>query len=95
LGAKRFEPTNLLYEARVLLWHGQRSKAIRLLEKAISVSDQTGLRFSGPWILGALALATDDPDKQRKTLEEGEALLRSGCLSHNYFWLLDVPSGIH
>ncbi len=86
LGAKRFEPTNLMYEARILLLHGQRSEATRLLERAISVSDETNLRFTGPWLFGAFALATDDPERQRKALEEGEALLRSGCVSHSHFF---------
>ena len=36
--------------------------------------------------MSALALVTDDPERRKCVLEEGEAMLRSGAVSHNHFW---------
>src|SRR6202040_3936006 len=39
---------------------------------------------SGPFALGALALASDDPTARQAALEKGEELLRTGAVSHNH-----------
>ena len=36
-------------------------------------------------MLGAIALLLEDPDARERALSEGEAILREGCVSHNYF----------
>ncbi len=33
-----------------------------------------------------MALVTENPERRRGFLEEGEAILRSGAISHNHFW---------
>jgi hypothetical protein len=40
----------------------------------------------GPEMLSALAVATDDPATREAALCEGEAILLSGCPSHNYLF---------
>jgi tetratricopeptide (TPR) repeat protein len=86
LGARRFEASSLRHLARVVASLGQRADAIALLEQAYAISCESGITFSGPWVLGALAMITEDPDTRRWALEEGEKILARGCVFHNYFW---------
>jgi hypothetical protein len=86
LGARRFEASSLRHLACVVAALGRRADAITLLERAYAISGESGITFSGPWVLGALALITDDPGTRRWALEEGERILARGCVFHNYFW---------
>ena len=86
LGARRFEASSLRHLARVIAFLGRRADAISLLEQAYAVSCESGITFSGPWVLGALAMTTDDPATRRWALAEGETILARGCVFHNYFW---------
>lgn len=86
LGAMRFEAQNLTWLARIRIAQSRRSEALELLEQALQISRDTGVTFTGPRVLSGTALATQDPEKRRSVLEEGEAVLRSGAISHNYFW---------
>ncbi|MCH7477552.1 MAG: hypothetical protein IIA14_05570 [SAR324 cluster bacterium] len=86
LKAGRFEAFTLCHLGKVAAMEGNRGKGVNYLERALKISRKTGITFSGPWILGALALFTDDPAQRRQALAEGEKLLREGCVSHNYFW---------
>ena len=36
--------------------------------------------------MSAMSLVTEDPERRRSVLEEGEQILRSGAISHNHFW---------
>lgn len=84
LGAQRFETDFRLNLALVLGAEGERAAAERHLDEAYAFSREASLAFAGPWILGALASATDDTDKRRWALAEGEALLAAGSISHNH-----------
>lgn len=86
LGAMRFEAQNLTWLARIRIAQSRRSEALELLEQALQISRDTGVTFTGPRVLSGTALATEDPERRRSVLEEGEAVLRSGAISHNYFW---------
>ena len=85
LGSRRFQPLNLLHLARVQSMQGRGAQAQELAEEAFAISQESGVTFSGPWVLGGLALITDDPAKRRWALDEGERLFGDGCVSHNYF----------
>ena len=82
----RFEASSLRHLARVIASLGRRADAITLLEQAYAISCESGITFSGPWVLGALAMITEDPATRRWALEEGETILARGCVFHNYFW---------
>jgi hypothetical protein len=84
LGARRFEPEALVFRAELHRLAGRRAEALADAEEAVKISRETGTAFLGPFALGALALATDDPTLRREALEEGEALLRAGAVSHNH-----------
>jgi tetratricopeptide (TPR) repeat protein len=86
LGARRFEAETLSDQALILLAQGHRQQALAQLDQALAISRETGIRFMGPWILGRIALATDDPQVRQNAIQECEELLREGCVSHNYFW---------
>jgi tetratricopeptide (TPR) repeat protein len=83
LGARRFLQSCLLYLGKAALWDGDRAEAVRLLQEAFEISEQTGIRFHGPNILGALALSLIDPGETRQALAEGEAIIRAGSVGHN------------
>jgi class 3 adenylate cyclase/tetratricopeptide (TPR) repeat protein len=85
LGARRFEASSLRHLARVIAARGHAAEALALLDRAYAISSESGITFAGPWVLGALAVITDDPDRRRWALEQGEVLAR-GCVFHNYFW---------
>jgi tetratricopeptide (TPR) repeat protein len=86
LGARRFEASSLRHLARVIAARGHAAEALALLDRAYAISSESGITFAGPWVLGALAVITDDPDRRRWALEQGEQVLARGCVFHNYFW---------
>jgi class 3 adenylate cyclase/tetratricopeptide (TPR) repeat protein len=86
LGARRFETDCLHYRSRGYVMDGRRAEALDLLREAVAISRETGIAYSGPRILGQLALTTDDPDERKRAIEEGESILRSGAVAHNHFW---------
>jgi class 3 adenylate cyclase/tetratricopeptide (TPR) repeat protein len=84
LGARRFETEALAFMAELHRLAGRRAKAIANAEEAVRISRETSLAFLGPFALGALALATDDPTARQAALEEAELLLSTGAVSHNH-----------
>ena len=86
LGAWRFEATGLAFKARILGTEGRRAEARQLLQQALEIARETGITFTGPRLLGYLALVADDPKLRQQALDEGQEVLDRGCVSHNYFW---------
>ena len=86
LGAKRFEAVSLNDLAMVARAEASTAEAMDLLHRALAISRETGLSFVGPWILGHLAVTTEDPTERRAALTEGEEILRKGAVSHNHLW---------
>ncbi|MCH8197417.1 MAG: adenylate/guanylate cyclase domain-containing protein, partial [Proteobacteria bacterium] len=82
----RFEPLPLAILTKTALETGDRSRAVELVKQGLEISRETGTSFVGPWLLGLLAIATDNPDERQGALEEGESILRKGCVGQNYFW---------
>jgi tetratricopeptide (TPR) repeat protein len=84
LGARRFETEALAFRAELNRLAGRRAEALADAEEAVRISRETGMAFLGPYALGALALASDDPAVCRAALAEAEALLGAGAVSHNH-----------
>jgi class 3 adenylate cyclase/tetratricopeptide (TPR) repeat protein len=84
LGARRFETEALAFRAELHRLAGRRAEALGGAEEAVRISRETGMAFLGPFALGALALASDDPAARRAALDEAEALLGTGAVSHNH-----------
>ncbi|MCZ6533302.1 MAG: adenylate/guanylate cyclase domain-containing protein, partial [SAR324 cluster bacterium] len=86
LGASRFKPFFIIFLARVrLAQKGHDPATVRLVEEALEISRQTGAGFLTPWVLSTLALVNDDPALSRRALKQGEEILISGCVGHNYY----------
>ncbi len=86
IGSGRFEANSLIGLGKVLAAKNQTFDAVTHLERAISLCNETGVTFAGPWALGALAAVTDDAGTRNRALEQGETILRCGCVGHNHFW---------
>lgn len=86
LGARRFKPFLSESLARIRLAEGDGAAACALLESAlVEVRQGSAMAFIGPWLLGSIALATDDPEQRRASLAEGEEVLANGCVGHNHY----------
>jgi hypothetical protein len=86
LGAKRFEAVCFNDLAMVARADASSAEAMDLLHRALAISRETGLSFLGPWILGHLAVTTEDPVESLAALTEGEEILRKGAVGHNHLW---------
>ena len=86
LGARRFKPFLTESLARIRQAEGDRAGALELLEVALAETREGGgMNFIGPWLLGTIALATDDPDRRSAAVAEGEQLLECDCVGHNHY----------
>ena len=84
LGSRRFAIHCLTLLGKLLVMEGRGAEAREPIEESLRLSRETDFSFEGPMTLSVLALASDDPDEQRRALAEGEEWLRSDSLSHNY-----------
>jgi class 3 adenylate cyclase/tetratricopeptide (TPR) repeat protein len=84
LGARRFDAEALALRAEVRRRAGRRAEALADAREAARISNETAPSFIGPYALGILALATEDPSERRAALDQGEALLDHGAVSHNH-----------
>ncbi len=90
LGARRFEAELAGRRALAIGNQGHPEAAEQLLDEALALSRDTGMRYSGPMILGFLARTSRDPDKQRRALAQGEAILTQSCVSHCHLDLYEA-----
>ncbi len=86
LGADRFKPMLTIFLAQIQ-WarHGPQKDIDAMMDRAAELSRATSINFTGPWVMGTLALVSGDPDRSRKALKDGEDLLAGRCVGHNYF----------
>lgn len=85
LGARRFYAECLGILASCMISSESRDEALQLVEEGLQLSREMGMSYCGASLLGILARLTADPAQRAAALEEGEALLASGCVSHSYF----------
>ncbi len=90
VGARRFEADALGVLGLAQNGTGLRTDAEQTLEQACAASRAAGMRYTGPWVLAALALVTRDADKRSAALAESERLLDEGCVSHAYLHFYDL-----
>ena len=86
LKARRFEALFICDLARLAEAEGDRSDASKLVEQALNICRDTGMNYIGPTVLGCHARIAGDPETRKRAVDEGESILRKGCVSHNYFW---------
>ncbi len=86
LGANRFKPFISIFQAQVQFRRdGFQPETVDLMRRALEISHTTGIGFVGPWVLSTLALVIDQEKSSLAALDEGEQILNSGCVGHNYF----------
>jgi tetratricopeptide (TPR) repeat protein len=84
-GTLRFKPLFAILRNRVDLAEGKsRPQLAAAMEEAFQTARETGIKFLGPWVLSSLALVSDDPERRRQALADGEELLGAGCVGHTY-----------
>ncbi len=87
LGARTWEPFALVWKSIVLGAKGRQSEARELLMQAASMTREVGRAFNAGRVFGALAwVMASDAEIREAALDEGEAALRKGSISHNHFW---------
>jgi len=86
LGANRFNPFYNIFLARIRFnTYGFEKEAVDIMKSSLDICKDTGMGFIGPWVLSTIALVTEDKKSSLAALDEGEEILRSGCVGHNYF----------
>ncbi|TDY27071.1 SAM (Sterile alpha motif) domain-containing protein [Paraburkholderia sp. BL6665CI2N2] len=85
LKSRRFEGEALAFRAELHRVAGRRREALDDIAQALAISRETGMAYLGASYLGTLARATDDVAIVKQAIEEGEALLAAGAVSHNHY----------
>jgi len=85
LGSPRFVALLSVFGAKLHGAAGDPAAGLALLDQAAKLAQETGSRYSGPMIQGAIAVLTDDAAVRDAALAEGERQL-PGSVSHNHFW---------
>lgn len=83
LGAHRFDAEALAMRAELDRIAGLVEQAAADAAEAVEICRRTGPAFLGPIALGVLARISKDPAERSAALQEADALLRSGAVSHN------------
>ena len=84
LGARRFEAELMTLQGHSIGELGGAADAQVLLQRASALALEVARTYCGPWCLGIQALHTPNVERARELLAQGEALLASGCVSHNH-----------
>lgn len=86
IGATSFEPFGDLARGKYeLLRNGDREAAFAALLTAYETAQANTETFMGPWLLSVAAVAAPTDEQREWALREGERILASGAVSHNYF----------
>jgi serine/threonine protein kinase/tetratricopeptide (TPR) repeat protein len=86
LGARRFEPSSLMWLAKIAALEGERERAEDLARRGVAICRETGFPFAGPMALAALALVTDSAATREQAVAEAQAVLAAGSPSHNHLY---------
>ncbi len=86
LGSKFFEGECYCMLSNIELNRGNRLEAYQQAQQGIGIlrASESGMAFWGPCALASLAHATQDADECSAVLDEAEALLKNGSVSHNH-----------
>jgi hypothetical protein len=86
IGASRFEPFLMETLARAQWLAGDHAGARTTIARAAEAVERQRLqRYIGPWVLGTLAVFTDDAATRKRALLQGAAHLTRDCLAHNAY----------
>jgi class 3 adenylate cyclase len=84
LGARRFEPENLIFMADALRQMGNWAGARERLDRAYAINREHGFVYFAAIVQGCRSLVYyDDADVRREALEAGLGLIRAGSIAHD------------
>jgi len=86
LGNGSFRAQARMLRAQAAAGLGDLSTARTLADESIALAAASGYAFVGPTAHTTRALLEDDNAVRRTHLEQADALLAKGAVSHNYFW---------
>ena len=75
------------------LAQGHRTKAQIYASQGVEIIRKVGVSFIGPGVLATRAASCDDEATAQEALKEAEAILDSGCVSHNQVWFARTAIG--
>jgi hypothetical protein len=85
-GSSRLETFRMESQARITWLRGDRALAERQITLAAQQMERLQLHnFIGPWVLGTLALFSQDAAVRKRALLQGAAHLTRDCLAHNAY----------
>jgi len=86
LKADRFKVFQAIFLAQVE-WtkHGPRAELDAMMDGAVDMVRGSIAGFLGPWVHATLAFVSNDVERSRRALKEGESILAGACVGHNYF----------
>lgn len=85
LGARRFQAEALCLIGSICVQRSECDDALQYIAEGLELARLTGMHYCGPILLGVLARITPHAEERSAALEEAEALLAEGCVSHSYF----------
>ncbi|MBN3754448.1 AAA family ATPase [Paraburkholderia sp. Tr-20389] len=85
LKSRRFEGEALALRAELQRVAGRRREALDDIGEALAISRETGMAYLGAAYLGTLARVTHERAVFERAIEEGEAVLAAGAVSHNHY----------
>jgi hypothetical protein len=80
----RFEAEGLAFVAEIDRLAGRKQEARAKIEAALALGRKSGMAFIGPIMLGTAALIADDVNERCAALDEADAILAAGAVSHNH-----------
>ncbi len=83
IGARRYQATMLCALAEADAAQGRPDAAIEHIERALTLSRETDMRFCGPMILAVKSALQRDRNEREASRREAEALLAQTCVGHN------------
>ncbi len=86
IASRRFAAFDLALLARIAARAGEAERARALLDESWALLEGVGPGLAGPLVLGVRARIAATADERRALLDQGEALLRAGSMSHNHYW---------
>ena len=91
--ADNFLANTLQILAENSLAQGDKAKAQAYALQGVEIVRKVGMTFIGPALLAIKAASSDDEAVAQEALKEAEAILDSGCVSHNHFWFARIAIG--
>ena len=91
--ADNFLANSLHLLAENSLAQGDKAKAQVYASQGVEIVRKVGMTFIGPAVLASKAASADDEIRAQEALKEAEAILDSGCVSHNHFWFARIAIG--